>query len=152
MASQQFVAYATEAAEVEQVLRREIAKSQDAQRPLSFFAVAPLHHAHETHLGQVVKRILAGSNSRHGADWIVQERPNYSYFVVLGADLPYTLDIAGQVQDECVRVGLKISGSAMYLPKNGTVDDKAREIYGCLSNGIEDHRRKLPIIFPEEFK
>jgi hypothetical protein len=150
MRSQQIVAYAAEPSEVRSVLRREIEKAVEAQRPVSFFAVAPLHHAHERHLCTVIKRLLAQTNTRHGADWIVSERQQYRYFVALGADLDYTCGLTGLLQQECDSIGLMIAGSIIDLPKAATVEEQARQVYEWLSEGVEDHRRKLPTIYPSE--
>lgn len=150
MTSQQFFLYVAEAADVQAALKKHIERAREKQHSISFLAVAPQHYVHEKQLGALVKNALAESNSRHGADWIVRQADNYCFYVVLGADLEYTVDRACDVQKACGAQNMRIAGSVMYLPRGGSVDEQAREVYECLSNGIADHRRKLPFVYPKD--
>jgi len=149
--SQQFVAYVAEPTDVQAVLKKQIAKAMETNEQVNFFAMAPLRHEQEGDLFKVIKRVLAETNSRQGADWIVRESSQYRFFVALRAGREYTVDIATQIQGECNRIPILTVGSFMYVPAGGALEDKAQEVYSCLSSGMDDHRRKLPWLYPKEF-
>jgi hypothetical protein len=148
MTSSMHVHFVADAAQVQGELASEIKKAEHKSHTISFFVMAPSDYVNEKSLGTIIKRVLSETNSRFGVDRIIREAEKYAYFVSLGANVSYTLDLTERLQKDCDLAGIKIVGSVMYLPKNGTVEQRAREVYDCLSEGIADHRRKLPVIYP----
>ncbi len=151
MTSTQHSYHVIDAGAVQTAFKKRIAHALEHGQSVSFLAVAPLHYVHEKLLGNLLRRVLANTNHRAGIDFIVREAEQYCYYVCLGADMAYTIDRAFEIQQECDAMKLRITGSAMYLPQHGTIDERAQEIYECLSTGVDDHRRKLPVVYPEEF-
>lgn len=151
MVSVQHTYFVADATDVHARFQERIEKALDKHMPVSFFAVAPMHYTQEKMLLSTIKRVLASSNSRVNADWIVREADTYSFYVILGAELENTVERINELQQHCDAVHLRVVGSAMYLPRQGTIEERTHDVYECLKNGIADHRRTMPQIYPREF-
>ncbi len=145
-----FVAYLADGTHIQQRIAKEIADADKEQRSLSFIAVSALHHLHEFNLGKVIKRVILETNSREGKDWLIRQAPENRYFVLLNADVQYALDWTKTLHEAMDELRLKYAGSVMYLPKHGTPEEKAEEVYSCLCTGVDDHRKRM-LEYPHDF-
>lgn len=146
MTSLQHTYYVADADDVKAAIRKRIGIALNAEPPMpvSFFAVAPLQYTQEKHLYGVIKRVLAGSNSRHSTDLIIREADNYCFYVALGAEMGYVMNETERLQQECDNIAMRVVNAATCLPR-GSIDEQAAEIYNLLNAGIEDQRRKRPV-------
>jgi hypothetical protein len=144
-----FTIYAQGADGVQDALAREIEKARFKEQPISFFAVAPMHPVHEKTLGALIKRVLGDDvTPRQGSDRIINETLSRSYFVSLGVPVSHMYGLADALQTECDALRMRYVGSVMYLPAGENPQEQARKVYACLEAGIQDHRRKMPVIYP----